>query len=109
MPDSWMVRLTFTSDGHYTAIPDGDYPAFYYGAILGCDDLRRWELRGVSVDGIYGLIDIPFDYEVDCGLPAWQGLLNRIELDSTDNRLRLEFMTDSGYGPVIYDLRRACP
>jgi hypothetical protein len=112
LPAAWIVNMSFTSDGRYaaTAASNEDAVAFYYGTDLPCEDIRTWNLTGVSTEGVEADINIPFDYGADgCGLPAWQGELKNIELDADGLRLQFQFVRSDGYGPVMYDLRQVCP
>ena len=60
-----MVQITFASDGHYTAAAGESYPPFYYDydPANSCGDLRHWDLTGLSVVGIDGLIELPDSLE----------------------------------------------
>lgn len=107
------VELSFGADGSYSSrcsllSESGCCVAFYYGT----DDdtpLKQWRIEDASLSGnVFGEIDIAFDYfEEGYGLPAWQGKLTKIERDASGDGLRFEFQTDSGYGPVKYELRRS--
>ena len=122
LPAQWDVTIAFTADQQYTAygydgVTTGSFsysapvtPAFYYGTDDHCAALHKWRLTNVSIAGnVGGQIDIPFWYGPSgCGLAAWQGELDGIELDASGNRLQLSFNRSDGYGPVNYDLYRLC-
>jgi len=113
----WDLTITFGADGHYearayngTGNARSNPLAFYYGTDVGCDSLKQWRLSDLAADGTaLGQIDVAFSYgPTMCGLPAWQGELSRLDLSATGNRLQFAFNRSDGYGPVQYDLWRAC-
>jgi hypothetical protein len=113
LPPSWDLVVQFTSNGPH----GGQYAAqsnalpFYYGSqASSCSTLRQWRLFGVLADGVQGELDVPFDYgaSLPCELPTWQGVLTRIATNVSSSRLRFDFRTSDGYGPVAYDLWRIC-
>ena len=114
MPAAWDIALTFKEDGSYQAETNRmDAPPFYYGSVDQCNDLRSWELNAVTTSGVSGILEVPFEYgwngnAIECDLPAWQGEILNIAMDAGRTRLTFEFMTDTGYGPVRYDLRKVC-
>lgn len=107
------VDLSFGADGSYSSrcsilSESGCCVAFYYGTDADTP-LKQWRVEDATLSGnVFGEIDIAFDYFEDgYGLPAWQGKLTEIERDASGNGLRFEFRTDTGYGPVRYELRRS--
>lgn len=84
-------------------------PAFYYGTPKDTG-LNKYRLQDPTILGVAsGEVDVPFEYDPgDFALPAWQGLLEKLEIDATNDRLRFHFSTSTGYGPVVFDLWR-CP
>ena len=104
------VAISFGEGGysaHCTSTPTHCCVAFYYGTDLDYP-LKAFRLLSTDSEGrAFGEIDIVFDYNDGFpGLPSWQGLLQNLELDATGNRLRFEFKTSDGYGPVRFDLSR---
>lgn len=111
------VLATFDADGSYSAhcVYNTDYDAgidgccraFYYGTDRD-NNGKKWELLDVSTSGaISGEIGIIFYYgDNSYQSPGWQGLLQHVEVDATGDRLRFEFRTSDGYGPVAFDLWR---
>lgn len=110
LPQRWITWLQIQPDQTYTAkaAADGGYvPPFYYGDTEACPP-QRVVLDGLGDAGVEGEIDIAFRYEDKCKPPAWQGTLKALNVDADGVRLRFDFATSTGYGPVRYDLFRAC-
>jgi hypothetical protein len=106
----YRVELSFTADGQYssrcTEMPASCCVAFYYGTD-NSTPLKQYRVDDVTLTGnVIGEIDVPFDYGDSYGLPGWQGELSHIERDASGNRLRFEFATNSGYGPLQFDVER---
>ncbi|MDB4982320.1 MAG: hypothetical protein JWM82_3072 [Myxococcales bacterium] len=103
---TYAAYVSFEASGHYaTRSLDPHEPAFYYGTDLDTD-LKRWALTYLPVPGgvAYGTIDIAFDHGGGkFGLPAWNGELRDVTVDTAGNRLRLSFWRSDGYGPVDFD------
>ena len=106
----WDVSVTFLVGGHYIE-PSTE---FYYGDSR-CTSLEQWRLLDVSAAGAAsGQIDVPFagsqepDGSLSCDLPAWQGEVSLLIFSVDGNRLRFDFSRSDGYGPIVYDLWRAC-
>lgn len=109
-PQAWQVALNISSNETYTATgvaAGASTPPFYYGETADCPP-QRFALNGLSTTGALGEIDVAFRYETECGLPAWQGVVRTLEVDADAVRLRFDFQRSDGYGPIHYDLRRAC-
>jgi hypothetical protein len=108
------VDLTFTAGGEYSGRCSYFREccrAFYYGT----DDqtpLAQWRIQDATPGGeVFGELDVAFDYRnadgtTDYGLPAWQGKLSDVRRDASGDRLRFDFATSTGYGPISYDLQR---
>jgi hypothetical protein len=114
LPQTWDVLLTFAADGayagHYSARATAGAPSFYYGSDDPlCSPLRKWQLFGVSAEGVFGAIDVAFFYPPSqCDLPVWQGGLSQLATDASGTRLHLAFARSDGYGPVTYDFWKVC-
>lgn len=108
----YQVSASFRDDGTYSArcdinsdVTGGCCHAFYYGSDRD-SELKRWSVSSVNADGsVDGDLNVAFCYG-DCYLPAWQGKVRRLHRAQTDQRIRFEFWTDDGYGPVAFDLER---
>lgn len=109
----YQVTASFGDDGSYSAHCDtnsdanngGCCRAFYYGSDLD-SELKRWSVSSVNADGsVEGDLDVAFCYQ-DCYLPGWQGKLRRVHPDQSGQRIRFEFWTDEGHGPIAFDLER---
>lgn len=110
---NYSVTVDFTSSG-YSAHCDqnSDYEggsgccrAFYYGTDMDTP-IKTWKLTSVNEDGtLNGLIDIAFCTASSC-LPTWQGELHNLDYDATQSRIRFEFSTSDGYGPLKFELER---
>jgi len=118
--DSWQIAITFAADGYYevrgyngtatNGYTEVKPPPFYYGDQTDCPSFDRWRLNSIGDAGVSGQIDTPFYYvSCHCYLPAWQGELSSVALNSAGNRLHFSFATSDGYGPIEYDLWRVCP
>jgi hypothetical protein len=110
------VVATFDGNGGYSAhcTQNTDYDggegccrAFYYGSDRD-SELKQWSLDSVTEGGmVSGKLDVAFcSGDESCYLPAWQGLIEALEFDASENRVRFEFWRDDGYGPVLFDLER---
>jgi hypothetical protein len=109
----YQVTASFGDDGTYSAKCDvhsdasdgGCCRAFYYGSDLD-SELKRWSVSSVNADGsVNGDLNVAFCYDY-CYLPAWQGKLRNVHGDESGQRIRFEFWSDDGYGPVAFDLER---
>jgi hypothetical protein len=80
--------------------------AFYYGTDEDTE-LKQYRIENLNIDGIVsGEIDVAFDYGSEYGLPAWQGLIEELQIDAAAQRMTFDFWRDDGYGPVSFDLWR---
>jgi hypothetical protein len=109
LPETWLMSLHIEADETYTASTRSEHyvPPFYYGNTSSCPP-QRMQLTKMSTEGAEGEIDIAFRYEDECALPGWQGVVKALRVDSDGVRLRFDFARSDGYGPVHYDLWRAC-
>jgi hypothetical protein len=113
----YSVVASFNADGGYSARCEqssdftpgnqGCCRAFYYGSDRD-SSLKQWSLSSVNGDGsVDGDLNVAFCYDdQECYLPGWQGKIHRLKFDQTSDRLRFDFMTDDGYGPLEFDLER---
>ena len=108
------VMIDFYGDGRYSAQcpgnSNGDFlrrgccAAFYYGTDLYCD-VKRYSIDGVSPGGsVNGSIAVAFDYGSECCTAPWAGQLSNISVDAKLSRLRFDFTTSTGEGPVHFEL-----
>ena len=115
--EPYQIVLSFGEGGDYSAhcesnsdfgttgASGGCCRAFYYGSDRD-SSLKQWSLTSVGADNtIDGNIDIAFCYD-ECYLPIWQGKLRQVDYDQTGNRVRFQFWTDDGYGPLEVELER---
>jgi hypothetical protein len=109
LPERWLVSLDIEANETYMASTRSEVyvPPFYYGNTSSCPP-QRIQLTTMSSEGAEGEIDIAFRYEDECALPGWQGVVKALRVDSDGVRLRFDFARSDGYGPVHYDLWRAC-
>jgi len=102
------VSLWFDASGHYggrCAVSDQCCVAFYYGTDGDCDG-KRYSIDDATLSGsVTGTIDIAFNPDT-CALPSWQGELSHVDVDAYFDRLRFDFETSDGYGPVHFELER---
>ena len=114
LPQSWLARFDFAADGMYTAagrVGDVAVPPLYYGDAERCPP-AAWSFSGANRtgSGLVGNIAVLFWYDTFCGPPAWnQGVWSNVRWDVSGLRMRFSFSTGDGYGPIDFDLRRACP
>jgi hypothetical protein len=109
-PSLYEVEIAF-GDGHYSARCTSEGGAcciaFYYGSDL---DFPEKQFRLDSTDAserASGEIDILFESDAgEPSAPGWQGILQKVETDASQHRLRFEFERSDGYGPIAYDLQR---
>jgi hypothetical protein len=104
------VKIVFEDDGHYAArciYSSACCIAFYYGTDDDCPE-KRYSIDDATLSGnVTGTIDIGFGGGGECSLPAWQGELSAMAIDGANMRLRFDFETSDGYGPVHFELERS--
>ncbi|HEX3902309.1 MAG TPA: hypothetical protein VH853_05610 [Polyangia bacterium] len=114
MPQSWLARFDFATDGTYTAagrVGEMAVPPLYYGDTENCPP-AVWSFTDATspASGLVGDIAVLFSYDTYCALPAWnEGIWSNVRWDVSGLRMRFSFSTGDGYGPIDLDLRRACP
>jgi hypothetical protein len=108
-PPLYEVEIRF-GEGHYSARCTSHSErcclAFYYGSDRDFPEKQFRLLTMDSSERVSGEIDIMFEFGGQPDPPGWQGILQKVETDATRNRLRFEFKTSKGYGPIAYDLQR---
>ena len=107
---SWLARFDFAADGTYTAagrVGDSSVPPLYYGDTEQCPP-APWSFLDVTAVGLEGDLTVEFSNSASCYLPAWQGLWSAVHWDASNLRMRFSFSTSDGYGPINFDLHRAC-
>lgn len=112
VPD-YEVSFWFDAAGHYggscAVLSDQCCVALYYGTDRDCD-LKRYSIDDATLSGkVTGTIDVAFyapDAPDGCYLAGWQGELSNVAVDADFDRLRFDFKTSDGYGPVHFELER---
>lgn len=118
VPEGWQdgdarASVRFNDDGTYYAHCLDQSMECCLSFYAGSDRVFPERSRHFEIDEINtlrrgsGSIEVFFDYNGEPGLPAWQGELANVELDASGDRLRFDFNTSDGYGPVHFDLYRS--